>query len=83
MNKIRVQSAEYIGNNTLRILFTDGFQRDLDIGEFIRNHPHPQYDKYLLEENFLQFSIEMGNLVWGKDWDLIFPIESLYLGNLS
>lgn len=83
MNKIRVQSAEYIGNNTLRILFTDGFQRDLDIGEFIRNHPHPQYDKYLLEENFLQFSIEMGNLVWGKDWDLIFPIESLYSGNLS
>lgn len=83
MNKIRVSSAEYLGNNRLRILFSDGFQRDLDFGDFIRKHPHPQYNKYLIEENFLKYSIEMGNIVWGDDWDLIFPIENLYSGMLA
>lgn len=83
MEKIRVTSAEYVGNNTLRIIFTDGFQRELDFGDFIRKHPHPQYDKYLVEENFRQFSIVMGNVVWGDDWDLIFPVESLYKGVLT
>ena len=83
MNKTRVTSAEYVGNNTLRILFNDGFEREVDFGEFIRKHPHPQYDKYLIEENFRQFSIEMGNIVWGSDWDLIFPIECLYSGILD
>lgn len=83
MNGIRVSSAEYIGDNTLRILFTDGFQRDVNFGDFIRKHPHPQYNKYLIEDNFRQYSIEMGNVVWGSDWDLMFPIECLYSGNLA
>lgn len=83
MRKIRVSSAEYIGNCSLRIFFNDGFQRELNFGDFIRNNPHPQYNKYLIEENFMKFSIEMGNVVWGEDWDLIFPIESLYNGDLS
>jgi len=83
MNRIRVSSAEYVGDSTLRILFSDGFQRDVDFGDFIRKHPHPQYDKYLNQDDFKQFSIEFGNIVWGDDWDLVFPIESLYSGDLA
>jgi len=83
MNRIRVSSAEYIGNCSLRISFSDGFRRDINFGEYIRNHPHPQYNKYLLEENFIKFNIEFGNITWGEDWDLMFPIECLYSGILS
>jgi hypothetical protein len=32
---------------------------------------------------FQSFRIENGNLVWGKDWDLIFPIDGLYRGEAA
>lgn len=32
--------------------------------------------------NFKKFKIEKGNIVWGEDWDLIFPIEQLYNGKV-
>lgn len=51
-----------------------------DIGEFIRRHPHPQYNKYLDPRKFSRFAIENGNIVWGKNWDLIFPVEQLHTG---
>ena len=45
-------------------------------------HPHPQYNKYLEWKNFKKATIENGNVVWGKNWDLIFPIEQLYNGEI-
>jgi hypothetical protein len=29
-----------------------------------------------------KFKLEMGNIVWGKNWNLIFPIEMLRNGVL-
>ena len=49
----------------------------------LRRHPHPQYNRYKSEKNFKKFKIENGNIVWGKNWDLIFPIGALYAGNLE
>ena len=54
----------------------------VDIGEYIRNNPHPQYNKYLDPRKFKRFAIENGNIVWGKNWDLMFPIEQLYSGEI-
>ena len=56
--------------------------RVVDIGDFIRRHPHPQYNKYLDPRKFSRFTIDSGNVVWGKNWDLIFPIEQLYAGTI-
>jgi len=55
----------------------------VNVGDFIRQFPHPQYNKYLDERKFRQFKIEDGNIVWGKNWDLIFPIEQLYRGHIE
>lgn len=54
----------------------------VDIGDFIRRNPHSQYNKYLDPKKFKKFTIENGNIVWGKNWDLIFPIEQLYSGGI-
>ncbi len=27
--------------------------------------------------------MEQGNIVWGSNWDIIFPIANLYSGNLT
>ena len=49
----------------------------------IRKHPHPQYNKYLDPDLFRTFVIDDGNVVWGDDWDLIFPVENLYSGSVA
>ena len=71
------------GDFRLHIVFNDGKTSIVDIGDFIRRHPHPQYNKYLDQKQFRKFSIEGGNVVWGRNWDLIFPIEQLREGYLE
>lgn len=83
MSKIQIISAENVGNLSVRLSFSDNTSRVVDIGSFIRRHPHPQYNKYLAPTKFSQFAIEHGNIVWGKNWDLMFPIEQLYAGTLQ
>ena len=35
------------------------------------------------ETELEKFTIDDGNIVWGKDWDLIFPIEQLFSGVIA
>ena len=71
-----------MGNLTVCLTFNDNTTNIVDIGEYIRNNPHPQYNKYLDPRKFKRFAIENGNIVWGKNWDLMFPIEQLYSGEI-
>ena len=80
MDYIYVTSAEDAGNLCVRLTFNDGHQSVVDIGDFSRKHPHPQYNKSLGPVLFRSFVIDDGNVVWGDDWDLIFPIEELHRG---
>ena len=82
MEGLYIIKAEDIGNLTVSITFSNNTIRVVDVGEFIRNHPHPQYNKYLDPRKFRRFTIEHGNVVWGKNWDMIFPLEHLYAGSL-
>lgn len=83
MARLFILEAKSVGNLTVELLFNDKTLRRINVGEFIRKHPHPQYDKYLDEREFEKFTVDDGNIVWGKDWDLIFPIEQLHLGNIA
>ena len=83
MNRIYITDATYAGNLSVNLVFSDSTSRTVNIGDFIHRHPHPQYNKYLDEKKFTRFTIENGNIVWGKNWDLIFPIEQLYSGTIT
>ena len=82
MERLFITKAENRGNLTVSLTFSDNTEQTVDIGDFIRRHPHPQYNKYLDQRKFSRFTIDNGNIVWGKNWDLIFPIEHLYAGRL-
>ena len=82
MERLYIIKAEDKGNLTVSLTFSDNTVRTVDIGDFIRRHPHPQYNKYLNPRKFSRFTIENGNIVWGKNWDMIFPVEHLYAGRL-
>lgn len=82
MDRLYITDATDMGNLTVCLTFNDNTVQTVDVGEFIRRHPHPQYNKYLDARKFRRFNIENGNIVWGKNWDLIFPVEQLYEGRI-
>ena len=81
---IAIKKSEYIGNYTIRLFFSDGKLNDVDFGNYLYQHPHPQYDKYRELSKFQKYKIgKHGDIYWGKHSDLIFPIENLYFNNLE
>ena len=82
MERLYITKAENMGNLTVSLTFSDNTVQTVDIGDFIRRHPHPQDNKYPDPRKFSRFTIDNGNIVWGKNWDLIFPVEHLYAGRL-
>ena len=83
MKKISVKKVNYIDNFLLEIIFNDNKKNVVDFGVFLETHSHPQFNKYKKINNFKKFKIENGNVVWGKDWDMIFPVFDLYNGFLN
>jgi Protein of unknown function (DUF2442) len=83
MKIISVADAIYIDNYKLEVVFNDNEKRIVDFGPFLNTHSHPQYNKYKKSGNFKKFKIENGNIVWGKDWDMIFPVYDLYEGKVN
>ena len=83
MSRLYITHAANAGNLSVNLWFSDNTMQTVNVGDFIRRHPHPQYNKYLDPRKFRQFSIEDGNVVWGKSWDLIFPVEQLHAGVIA
>lgn len=82
MKTIAVAGAKHIDGYKVEVVFNDHTRKIVEFGTFLTTHSHPQYNKYKSEKNFKKFKIENGNIVWGKDWDMIFPVHQLYEGKL-
>ncbi len=83
MKTISVKEARYLNEFKIEILFNDNKKKVVDFETFLRSHSHPQFNKYKETKNFKKFQIENGNVVWGKDWDMIFPVYDLYKGEIN
>ena len=79
---ISIVSAQYIEGYKVRIMFSDNTWQAVDFEPFLFAHSRGYYDKYRKPTIFKRFKVEKGNLVWGKDWDLIFPLDELYKGEI-
>ncbi len=77
---LAVDSARYLDGLRLEIQFSDGTQRVLDFRPSIERQQIPDYQAYLNPEKFKEFKIEAGNVGWGEDWDLVYPVWKLYEG---
>ena len=80
MSGLAILEAKAKDNLCVELFFNDNSSRIVDVGDFIRKHPHPQYNKYLDETEFRKFHLDDGNIVWGEDWDLIVPLDQLHAG---
>ena len=83
MKYLKIEKADYMGNLTVMLTFNDGVVVTIDFGSWIAAHPHPQHNCYLDEKKFKKFYIDdMGNIAWGKNRNLYFPIDTLHSGTL-
>ena len=78
---IAIDSVEYVAEYTLKLRFSDGTTRFVDFGPFLRASHHPQIRAYLDLNEFKNFTLDYGDLMW-NNYDLCFPIADLYTGNL-
>ena len=77
---IKLINATYLNEYNIELRFSDNTVRQINFEIFLKTHSHPQFDKYKKLNNFRKFKIERGNIVWGKNWDLIFDLWELYDG---
>ncbi|MDD3686693.1 MAG: DUF2442 domain-containing protein [Bacteroidales bacterium] len=80
---IEIVSAKHIKHYCIELTFSDKKKVIVDFEAFLNKCSHPQHNKYKELRNFKQFKIENGNIVWGKNWDMIFPLEELYKGKIK
>jgi Protein of unknown function (DUF2442) len=77
MNAV-VTNATYIKDFKVKIDFADGKISLVDFEDYIKSIKVGYLKKYQIPQNFQNFMIQNGNIVWGEDWDLIFPRDQLY-----
>ncbi len=79
---MKILEAKCLSAYLICITFQDYTQQTIDFEPFLNHKKHEVFEFYKQLSNFKKFRIEKGNIVWGEDWDLIFPIEQLYNGKI-
>lgn len=82
VKEINITSASYLTDYKIEVRFDDGKKNIIDFEEFLSQSKHPDIRKYLKKKSFKKFKIDNGNLNW-NNYDLIFPINDLYNGNIN
>jgi len=77
---MRLTSAKYIDDYKVELIFDDKKINVINFLPVIKSNPVCK--KYLDVTEFKKFNLDQGNIVWGKNWDMIFTIESLYNNTL-
>ena len=72
------KSAVYLRGYVLLVTFSSGEVKEIDFAPALKKYALGYYSKYKELRNFKKFKIENDNIVWGKNWDLIFTPESVY-----
>ena len=75
---ISVVKANYLVNFNILLFFSDGKQKIVNFHPLLAKYAKGYYAKYSLVENFRKLKIKNGNIHWGKDEDIIFPVSFLY-----
>jgi hypothetical protein len=78
---IEIENANYMGDYTLEINFSDGSTQRIDFEKFLMSSKNPMTKKFMDKELFKNFKIEYGDLIW-NDFELCFPIWDLYKGKI-
>ncbi len=74
---MEVTSAKYIEDYKVEVTFSTGRTKLIDFKNRFKKYA-PR--RWMDINKFTSFKIEEGNIVWGKNWDVIFSIGNLARG---
>ena len=77
---MKVTTAKYLDDYKIQLTFSDGKTNVINFLPALKKIP--QCCHFLDITAFKKFKIDGGNIVWGKNWDMIFTLESLYKNKL-
>ncbi len=75
---IKINNAFYLGNYTLLLQFSNGKQKSLNFLSILKQYAKGEYEKFQKPQHFKKFNCSNGNISWGKNEDIIFPVQFLY-----
>ena len=81
MKIIKITDTEYLGQYKIKLSFNDKTEKIIDFFDLLNNSHYPNEKKYLEFQNFKQFRVDLGDLIW-NDYDLCFQAKNLYQGIL-
>ena len=75
---LTVVKAQHVIGYKVLIQFSNGKQRIIDFEPLFKKFVKGAYSKWSSAVNFKKFVVERGNISWGKNEDIIFPVSFLY-----
>lgn len=84
--EITLVSAKYVHDFIIQLTFSSDSLMHKTFKDFLplfQQYVKGENMKYFSLSNFKKFVVKNGNIYWGKDEDVIFPVASLYTGIFS
>lgn len=75
---LSIVKADYINGFKVLVSFSNGKQKIIDFYPLLSKTLKGYYTKYLLPANFKKFIVSNGNIFWGDNEEVIFPVSVLY-----
>lgn len=72
-----INSAKYINDFTIAISFTNGKTKLIDFLPLFHKYVKGENLNYFDPKKFKKFIVKNGNIYWGKNEDVIFPVDVL------
>jgi hypothetical protein len=80
---VKTIGATYLGDYKVSITYSDTLEKKVYFENFLIADKHNSVKKYLDLKKFKKFKIHNEKIIWGKNWDIIFPTQYIHEGNIS
>lgn len=74
---LKIKSAKYINDFTIAISLTNGKTKLVDFNPIFHKYVKGEYMDYFDPQKFKKFIVKHGNIYWGENEDVIFPVDFL------
>ncbi len=80
---LNITEAHYLQNFSLALTFNTGESRIIDFLPLFQKYVKGHNLIYFAPYRFKKFIVKSGNIYWGRNEDVIFPVQLLYSGGLN
>jgi hypothetical protein len=80
---ITVAAVRYVSGFSIAISFSSGDIRVVNFLPLFEKYVKGDNMKYFAPERFKKFIVKSGNIYWGKNEDIIFPVSLLLKGSAA